>query len=82
MNNFFQQSYEKYVNGYIGKKSVALEEGDYYIAENSSERQTYQLTPMVVSKTTSENNIIDYTNFINISNIKKAKMFFSFIKFE
>ena len=65
VNNFFQQSYEKYVNGYIGKKSVALEEGDYYISENSAERQTYQLTPMVVSKTSSENNIVDYTNFIN-----------------
>ena len=29
LNPFFQKSYESYINGYIGKKSVALEEGDF-----------------------------------------------------
>lgn len=70
MNNFFQQSYEKYVNGYIGKKSVALEEGDFYVSENSDERQVYQLTPMVVSNTDTENSIVDYNNFINTLKIQ------------
>ena len=67
MNNFFEKSYERYVNGYIGKKTQTLEEGNYYITEPTAERQLYQLTPMLVD-TDSENNIkdiVDYTNFIN-----------------
>ncbi len=64
MNHFFQKSYEKYVNGYIGKKSVAYEKGDLYIEEPTTERQMYQLTPMLVSQ--NKQNIIDYNNFINI----------------
>ena len=68
MNNFFQTSSEEYINGYVGKKSVALEEGDFYIKENSSERQVYQLTPALISKDaiTGENKaIVEYCNFIN-----------------
>ena len=67
MNNFFQTSYERYINGYIGKKTNTLEEGNYYVSETTPERQLYQLTPMLVD-TDSENNIkdiVDYTNFIN-----------------
>lgn len=68
MNNFFQKSYEKYINGYIGKKTVAVEQGDYYLTEPSAERQTYQLSPMVVTSTDVDNEqtYIDFTNFINI----------------
>ena len=49
MNHFFQSSAEEYINGYIGKKSVALEKGDFYIKEASPERQAYQLTPALVT---------------------------------
>ena len=66
MNNFFEKSYEKYVNGYIGRKTSTVEEGNFYVKEPSVERQLYQLTPMLIDK--NDNNIkdiIDYTNFIN-----------------
>lgn len=68
MNHFFQTSAEEYINGYIGKKSVALEEGDFYIQEPSEERQAYQLTPALVSKdsvTGEDNAVVEYCNFIN-----------------
>lgn len=65
VNNFFQNSYERYINGYIGKKTVALEEGDFYISEKNNERQIYQLTPMMVSKTSNGVDIVDYNNFIH-----------------
>lgn len=63
INNFFQQSYEKYNNGYIGKKTVAMEKGDFYLNEPTLERQIYQLNPLI--KSTYKNEIVDYTNFIN-----------------
>lgn len=65
MNNFFQKSYESYLNGFIGKKSVAYEKGDLYINESSAERQIYQLTPMITSEVNGEKTIVDYVNFIN-----------------
>ena len=68
MNHFFQTSAEEYINGYIGKKTVAVEKGDFYINESSNERQSYQLTPSLVT-VNSENNeiqdIVEYCNFIN-----------------
>lgn len=67
MNHFFQTSSEKEINGYIGKKTVAMEYGDYYIEEPTNDRQNYQLTPAVVSfdENNNVNNIVDYCNFIN-----------------
>lgn len=68
MNHFFQSSAEEYVNGYIGKKSVALEKGDFYIKEVSPERQAYQLTPALITtdKNTGElKDVVEYCNFIN-----------------
>ena len=67
MNNFFEKSYERYMNGYIGKKTQTLEEGNFYIKEPTTERQLYQLTPMLVDidENNSINDIVDYTNFIN-----------------
>jgi len=68
MNNFFQSSSEELVNGYIGKKTVALEEGDYYLPEPSSERQVYQLNPSLVSVDNNSGEIltvVEYCNFIN-----------------
>lgn len=68
VNNFFQNSSEEYINGYIGKKTVAVEEGDFYIPEASLERQAYQLTPAIVSKDPVTGQLVtavDYTNFIN-----------------
>lgn len=68
MNHFFQTSAEEFINGYIGKKSVALEQGDFYIKEPSEERQAYQLTPALVSIDSSTGQIktaIEYCNFIN-----------------
>ena len=63
MNHFFQSSNEEYINGYIGKKTVAMENGDFYIPEATKERQNYQLTPTVV--TSNNQNVVDYCNFIN-----------------
>lgn len=67
MNHFFQTSNEKEINGYVGKKTVAMEAGDYYLEESTAERQNYQLTPAIVSfdEQNNTNNIIDYCNFIN-----------------
>ena len=65
MNNFFQSSSEEYINGYIGKKTVALEKEDFYIPESTDERQMYQLTPSLVSKTSDGEMVVDYCNFIN-----------------
>lgn len=66
MNHFFQTSDEKEVNGYIGKKTVAMNSGDYYIEEPTPERQNYQLTPsLVTNNANGEINIVDYCDFIN-----------------
>ena len=67
MNNFFEKSYERYINGYIGKKTSTLEEGNFYITEKDAERQLYQLTPMLIDKNVSNDiqDVIDYSNFIN-----------------
>lgn len=76
LNPFFQQSYESYINGYIGKKSVALEEGDFYLSEPSSERKTYQLSPVLVttnpndSSLESNNSVVDFSNFLNTLKIQ------------
>ena len=68
MNNFFEKSYERYINGYIGKKTQTLEEGNFYVTEPTAERQLYQLTPMLVDYDSNNNikDIVDYTNFINV----------------
>jgi len=68
MNNHFQPSSESFLNGYIGKKTVAMEEGDFYIKEATPERQNYQLMPAIVSKdaeTGAITSINDYCNFIH-----------------
>ena len=68
MNNFMQPSSEELINGYVGKKTVAMEEGDFYLQEPSEERQVYQLTPSLVSldpDTGETLTIVDYCNFIN-----------------
>lgn len=68
MNNFFQSSSEEYINGFIGKKTVAMEEGDFYLPEATAERQAYQLTPTLVSNnpvTGETMTAVDYCNFIN-----------------
>ena len=71
LNPFFQKSYESYINGYIGKKSVALEEGDFYLSEPSSERKTYQLSPVLVTTNPndtsleSKNSVVDFSKFLN-----------------
>ena len=68
MNNFFQASSEENINGFIGKKTVAMEEGDFYLTEATAERQAYQLTPTLVSNNpvTGETiTAVDYCNFIN-----------------
>ena len=68
MNNFFQQSSESFVNGFIGKKTVAMEEGDFYLEEPTAERQNYQLTPALVSTDTATGTVtetVDWCNFMN-----------------
>ena len=68
MNNFFEKSYERYVNGYIGRRTSTLEDGNFYLKEKDMERQLYQLTPMLIDTEKDSNNIvdmIDYSNFIN-----------------
>lgn len=65
MNHFFQTSNEKEINGYIGKKTVAMNQGDYYIEELTPERQNYQLTPALITTENNKDNIVDYCNFIN-----------------
>lgn len=65
MNHFFQTSSEKEVNGYIGKKTVAMNQGDYYIEEITPERQNYQLTPAIITSKDGKDSIVDYCNFIN-----------------
>ena len=68
MNNFFEHSYENFINGYIGRRTELLEEGNFYIKENTPERQLYQLTPMLIDTKTDTNeikDIVDYSNFIN-----------------
>ena len=32
LNNFFEKSYERYVNGYIGRKTEVLEDGNFYLS--------------------------------------------------
>lgn len=70
LNPFFQKASESYVNGFIGKKSVALEKGDFYLPEPTSERKNYQLSPVLVTTNFSDNlesnnSVVDYSNFIN-----------------
>lgn len=71
LNPFFQNSSESYINGFIGKKSVALEEGDFYLPEPTAERQTYQLSPVLVTSNEnstsleSNNSVVDFSNFLN-----------------
>ena len=67
MNNFFQSSFERYMNGYIGRKTNTLEDGNFYIKEQTPERNLYQLTPMLVDNNedkTEIKGIVDYINFI------------------
>ena len=68
MNNFFEKSYERYINAYIGRRTSTLEDGNFYLKEKNMERQLYQLTPMLIDTENDSNNIvdmIDYSNFIN-----------------
>lgn len=68
LNNFFEKSYERYVNGYIGRKTEVLEDGNFYLKERTPERQLYQLTPMVIDTekdSTEIKDIVDYSTFIN-----------------
>ena len=67
MNNFFEKNYLRFINGYIGRKTQTLEDGNFYIKEPTAERQLYQLEPMLITKDEDNNieDIIDYVSFIN-----------------
>ena len=61
------------VDGYLGRKTTpAFEPSDSYLPEVSPDRQNYQLEPAVVLKD-NLNNIIDYTDYIDLINTVSIK---------
>ena len=75
MNNFFEKSYERYINGYIGRRTELMEEGNFYLKEPNYERQLYQLTPMLIDTKNDSSEIkdvVDYSNFINTLKLQNA----------
>lgn len=75
MNNFFEKSYERYINGYIGRRTELMEEGNFYLKEPNYERQLYQLTPMLIDTKNDSSeikDIVDYSNFINTLKLQNA----------
>jgi hypothetical protein len=57
------------INGYIGRKlAPSYKTTDSYIAENSADRQNYQLEPSLIIKNTVTNNIDFATTYADIIN--------------
>lgn len=72
MNNFFQSSFERYINGYIGRKTNTLEEGNFYVKEPNMERELYQLSPMLIDNNEDKTEIKGLSDYVNF--IKTLKM--------
>ena len=76
LNNFFQPPAEEYVSGFIGKRTTAFSDDDYYLSETTPERSFYSLDPMITSETSTGviNSVCDYMDLLGYLKLQNANI--------